>query len=143
MAAPRNEPQPGSMTQERWRQVKDLTRTSPGVRIVPARRFPQHACSDDSSLRKELESLLAADEGSFSSFLNFSVDVTLPAGTKVGEYQVRMLLGAGGVGEVYRARDLLLGRDVAIKVLPSFLSSNPDRLRRFEQEARAAAALNR
>jgi serine/threonine protein kinase len=60
----------------------------------------------------------------------------------VGDYEIQSLLGAGGMGEVYRARDLRLRRDVAIKVLPAFVSSDPDRLRRFEQEATAAAALN-
>jgi eukaryotic-like serine/threonine-protein kinase len=68
--------------------------------------------------------------------------MALSAGTKLGTYQIDCLLGAGGMGEVYRARDTTLGRDVAIKVLPAFLSQDPDRLRRFEQEARAAAALN-
>jgi serine/threonine protein kinase len=70
------------------------------------------------------------------------VRVTLRSGTKLGEYEVKSLPGSGGIGEVYRARDSRLGRDVAIKVLPSFLSSDSERLRRFEQEARAAAALN-
>jgi serine/threonine protein kinase len=68
--------------------------------------------------------------------------VTLTPGTKLGQYEIIAPLGAGGMGEVYRARDPQLGRDVAIKVLLSFLSRDPDRLRRFEQEARAAAALN-
>jgi serine/threonine protein kinase len=68
--------------------------------------------------------------------------MALTSGTRLGSYEILGPLGAGGMGEVYRARDQLLGRDVAIKVLPSFLSSNPERLRRFEQEARAAAALN-
>jgi eukaryotic-like serine/threonine-protein kinase len=67
---------------------------------------------------------------------------TLTSGTKLGDYEVKSLLGSGGMGEVYRARDSRLGRDVAIKVLPSFLSADSDRLRRFEQEARAAAVLN-
>jgi serine/threonine protein kinase/Tol biopolymer transport system component len=66
----------------------------------------------------------------------------LPAGTKLGPYEIQSLLGAGGMGEVYRARDTRLERDVAIKVLPSSLATDQDRLRRFEQEARAVAALN-
>src|SRR5277367_5669444 len=66
----------------------------------------------------------------------------LTAGTKLDGYEVLGLLGAGGMGEVYRARDPVLKRDVAIKVLPSFVSKDPDRLWRFEQEAQAAAALN-
>jgi len=68
--------------------------------------------------------------------------MALTPGTKLGPYEIIAPLGAGGMGEVYRARDPQLGRDVAIKVLPAFLSRDPDRLRRFEQEARAAAALN-
>ena len=66
----------------------------------------------------------------------------LATGTKLDGYEVLGLLGAGGMGEVYRARDSALRREVAIKVLPSFVSLDPDRLRRFEQEAQAAAALN-
>src|SRR6201997_507803 len=66
----------------------------------------------------------------------------LNAGTKLGPYEVQSPLGAGGIGEVYRARDARLGRDVAIKVLPEALTKDADRLRRFEQEARTIAALN-
>src|SRR6201984_2928273 len=66
----------------------------------------------------------------------------LTPGTKLNGYEVLSLLGAGGMGEVYRARDSALKREVAIKVLPAFVSQDPDRLRRFTQEAQAAAALN-
>jgi serine/threonine protein kinase/Tol biopolymer transport system component len=66
----------------------------------------------------------------------------LSAGTKLGRYEIRAKIGAGGMGEVYRARDEKLNRDVAIKVLPADLSQDVDRLRRFEQEAQAAGALN-
>jgi Tol biopolymer transport system component len=68
--------------------------------------------------------------------------MTLPAGTRLGSYEVVALLGAGGMGEVYRAHDAALGRDVAIKVLPTAVSADPDRLRRFESEARSAGLLN-
>src|SRR5437667_3752093 len=68
--------------------------------------------------------------------------MTLAAGTKLGRYEIRAKLGAGGMGEVYRARDEKLNRDVAIKVLPASLSQDSDRLLRFEQEAQAAGALN-
>src|SRR5216684_3339080 len=68
--------------------------------------------------------------------------MTLAAGTHVGPYEIEGLLGVGGMGEVYRARDPRIGRDVAIKVLPALWSHDRDRLRRFEQEARAAGALS-
>ena len=66
----------------------------------------------------------------------------LSAGTRLAHYEIRAHLGSGGMGEVYRAHDLTLQRDVALKVLPAELGADPDRLRRFEQEARAASALN-
>src|SRR2546426_7187918 len=68
--------------------------------------------------------------------------MSLAAGARLGPYEILSAIGAGGMGEVYRARDTRLDRDVAIKVLPPEFSSDPDRLARFEQEARAAAALN-
>jgi len=68
--------------------------------------------------------------------------MTLAVGTKIGPYEILSLLGAGGMGEVYRARDTRLNRDVAIKILPASFSGDSDRLRRFEAEARAVAALS-
>jgi serine/threonine protein kinase len=66
----------------------------------------------------------------------------LTPGTILGQYEIRSPLGAGGMGEVYRAHDTRLDREVAIKVLPESLTADPDRLRRFEQEARAARAFS-
>ena len=63
-------------------------------------------------------------------------------GAKLGPYEILEKIGAGGMGEVYRARDQRLGRDVAVKVLPAGLVTDPERLRRFEHEARAAGVLN-
>src|SRR5258706_1218224 len=68
--------------------------------------------------------------------------MTIAAGTRLGPYEILSPLGAGGMGEVYRARDTSLGRDVAIKVLPVAYSEDAERLRRFEQEAQAVGALN-
>ena len=68
--------------------------------------------------------------------------MNLTSGVRVGPYEIVAPLGAGGMGEVFRARDSRLKREVAIKVLPPAVSSDPDRLRRFEQEALATAALN-
>ena len=131
------------MTPERWQQIHDVLEKA--LELPPGERsaFLNRACSTDPSLRQEVETLLASSDDVRSSFLQSStLRVTLRSGTKLGEYEVKSLVGSGGMGEVYRARDSRLGRDVAIKVLPSFLSSDSDRLRRFEQEARAAAALN-
>src|SRR5262249_32210378 len=106
--------------------------------------FLAEACLDDPALRQEVESFLALDDhevpnGTLGSAAS---RVALPPGTRLGEYEVQSLLGAGGMGGVYRARDPRLCRHVAIKVLPLLVANDPDRLRRFEQEARAAAALN-
>ena len=67
--------------------------------------------------------------------------MTVPPGSRVGSFEVLELVGSGGMGEVYRAHDSRLGRDVAIKVIPASFAADADRVRRFEQEARAAAAL--
>ncbi|HVR29562.1 MAG TPA: protein kinase, partial [Thermoanaerobaculia bacterium] len=68
--------------------------------------------------------------------------MSLAAGTRYGPYEILHLLGAGGMGAVYRARDERLGRDVAVKVLPASLADDAERLGRFEQEARSASSLN-
>ena len=68
--------------------------------------------------------------------------MALTSGTRLGPYEIVAPLGAGGMGEVYRSRDSRLGREVAIEVLPASFHRDPERLRRFEQEARAAGALN-
>jgi TolB-like protein/Tfp pilus assembly protein PilF len=130
------------MTPERWQQVKGVLQNV--LELAPSGRaaFLDGACNGDPLLRQEVDSLLAAGDEGRSSFLQFPPTVHLGKGTRVGDYEIQSLLGAGGMGEVYRARDLRLRREVAIKVLPVFVSSDPDRLRRFEQEATAAAALN-
>jgi serine/threonine protein kinase len=66
----------------------------------------------------------------------------LPPGHKIGPYEILASIGAGGMGEVYRAKDTKLGRDVALKILPPEMAQDPDRLARFQREARAVAALN-
>jgi tetratricopeptide (TPR) repeat protein len=118
------------------------------ARPVPERTgVVAELCADDDALRHEVETLLA--QAGASSFLAvpalaaaaFSAPASL-IGRRVGPYAIESLLGVGGMGEVYRARDTKLGRDVAIKVLPGLLAADPDRLRRLEREARTLAALN-
>src|SRR5580658_7829830 len=111
------------MTPERWQQVRDVLEKA--LELAPGERsaFLDEACSSDPSLRREIETLLASGSDVRSSLLQSStLRVTLTSGTKLGEYEIKSLLGWGGMGEVYRARDPRLGR--------------------VEQEARAAAALN-
>jgi eukaryotic-like serine/threonine-protein kinase len=130
------------MTPERWQQVKELLYQAQQLRPEEWTAFLERSCSFDHALRQEVETLLTSSDARSSFLENSPVPVTLTPGTKLGDYEVQKLLGSGGMGEVYRARDPRLRRDVAIKVLPSFPSSNKERLRRFEQEAQAAAALN-
>ena len=72
----------------------------------------------------------------------WTFDMPFPPGARLGPYEILAALGAGGMGEVYRARDTRLGRDVAIKVIHAEVARDPDRIKRFEQEARAAGALS-
>ncbi len=107
------------------------------------RSYLDRACPEP-DVRREVESLLVAHEQRDRALTEQPVNAGQPfdEGAELGQYTILDRIGAGGMGEVYRARDTRLKRDVAIKVLPSFLSRDPDRLQRFELEARAAAALN-
>ncbi len=133
---------------ERWRRVKQIFQDA--IELPGAERdaYLANACADDPSLRAEIESLIAAHEqpGSFMDTPLFDLAEGAAAnpliGKSLGRYRMMALLGRGGVGEVYKAKDTVLGRDVAIKVLSSDFSSDQDRLHRFTQEARAASALN-
>src|SRR5215510_7894467 len=69
-------------------------------------------------------------------------DMSMTSGARVGSYEIISAIGAGGMGEVYRARDINLGRDVAIKVLPDAFAQDPERVARFEREAKTLASLN-
>ena len=131
------------MTGERWQEIRTVLEAALPMDSEKRRAYLDQVCSSDQSLRREVESLLAADKQARSSFLESPpLTVRLEKGTRLGDYEIQSLLGAGGMGEVYRARDLRLRRNVAVKVLPAVVSSDPERLRRFEQEATAAAALN-
>ena len=111
--------------------------------------FLARACVDDPTLRREVESLLAqpsagmidAPVGALVAGLVAPASV-LCTGRRLGVFEVQGLLGVGGMGEVYRARDTRLGRDVAIKILPRAFKDDPERLARFEREARVLASLN-
>jgi eukaryotic-like serine/threonine-protein kinase len=132
------------LTPERWQKVRDVLEQA--LELAPERRsrFLDVVCSSDPSLRSEVQSLLSADAQARSSFLEAPpvLPTALSTGTRLDDYEILSQIGSGGMGVVYRARDTRLGRDVAIKVLPAHVSSDANRLKRFEQEAQSAAALN-
>src|SRR5580765_2261904 len=124
------------MTPERWQQVKEILHGALQKEAGERSAFLGQACQADRSLQLEVESLLASAPGMAEDFLKTlcsesSDRAWLGKGERLGSYEVVNLLGVGGMGEVYRAHDPRLGRDVAIKVLPRASSSDPDRLRRF------------
>jgi tetratricopeptide (TPR) repeat protein len=131
------------MPAERWSEVKQIL--SSALELDPADRpaFLITACSGDAGLMLEVQSLLDA-YAKGGSFLERPAAAAsgLVEGARLGNYRIEALIGAGGMGEVYRAVDVSLGLAVAIKVLPAALSADPARLFRLEQEARAAAALS-
>ena len=132
-----------------WARLKEVFA---GARALPADRRPAYlaeACDGNEALRQEVESLLASDERA-KSFLEAPAVVRGDdtrvtrslEGQRIGPYQIASRIGAGGMGEVYQARDTTLNRQVAIKVLLPAVASDPDRLARFRREARVLASLN-
>jgi eukaryotic-like serine/threonine-protein kinase len=140
------------MDLERWKQIDNLF--SEALRLDPDKRnvFLEEVCQGDSDLKKEVEALLSSDGQVSSSIaaspgkLAFEMlaerSERFSPGHSIGPYKIITLIGAGGMGEVYRANDTRLNRYVAIKILPPEYSNNPERMRRFEQESRSAGLLN-
>jgi serine/threonine-protein kinase len=128
------------VTPERWRQVTDVFHAVLARDAPDRASYLDQACAGDRALRSEVDAMLAAHVAPTDASLTSAL--RLASGTMIGPYRVSQLLGAGGMGEVYRARDTKLGRDVALKVLPAEFTADVDRLARFEREARMLAALN-
>jgi serine/threonine-protein kinase len=141
------------MHAERWRQVEELYKAA--LDSTPAQRsaFLAEHCKGDQDLRNEVESLLRQEFSTPTSVDGFShrgladapyrpASSQLVEGAQLGPYRIEALLGAGGMGEVYRARDSRLERAAAVKVLLPALAGQPDFRKRFLREARAVAALN-
>ncbi|MEW5976673.1 MAG: protein kinase [Acidobacteriota bacterium] len=139
------------MTPERWRQIDSLVDLA--LEQEPSQRsaFLATACAGDEALRQDVEALLTAHEraGSFlaepasvGAIKTAEAEVSTLVGHEIGPYQILSALGQGGMGEVYLARDIRLGRRIALKLLPSQFTSDRDRLSRFQREARSAASLN-
>ena len=140
------------MSSDRWRQVEDLCHAALAYRAEERRAFLANACQGDEGLLREVESLLA-QESSAEGFMSVPAAVLAGSagldqpertliGARFGSYTIRSLLGVGGMGEVYRAHDETLGREVAIKVLSPAFTAEPERRARFEREARMLATLN-
>jgi serine/threonine protein kinase/Tol biopolymer transport system component len=130
------------MQAERWKQIEELYQAAQAQPVERRAAFLAQACPDDPQLRGEVQSLLDQQADSFLESAPLSAVRALATGAKLGNFEIVELLGRGGMGEVWRARDARLKRDVAIKVLPAGLARDPDRIARFEREARAASALN-
>ena len=139
----------GAVQRERWDRIAELYLDA--LRIPAAGRpgFLREACGGDESLSREVDSLLAQGDSTFletpalqaAARLMDVGEVSL-AGARLGPYEIISLVGAGGMGEVYRARDTRLERVVAVKVLPTGDTVSPVVLQRFRREARTASALN-
>jgi eukaryotic-like serine/threonine-protein kinase len=140
------------MTPERWQRVKQVFDSA--LQYEPARRsaFLSDACGGDDDLRQEVESLIASHEktGAFidapayeaAAELIVNNKAQMKPGQTLGAFEIISFISRGGMGEVYLAQDRRLSRKVALKILPVSFTKDRDRLRRFEQEARAASALN-
>jgi predicted ATPase len=145
-------------TPDRWPHVEHLYHAALALEERERATFLRHACGDDEGLRREVESLLAYASGAENFMQAPAIEMIAPAlispaliqaaeskplvGERLGPYEIGPLLGAGGMGEVYRARDPRLGRDIAVKVLPAGIARDEDAQKRFEREARSVAALS-
>ncbi len=139
------------MKQELWEKVNELYDAA--LECIPSERaaFLAEACAGNEELRREIESLLAASESAGildSQALGIAAQVIAGEqnktlrGRKIGHFKILTVIGSGGMGEVYEALDVNLGRKAALKLLPQQYTLEPERVERFKQEARAASALN-
>src|SRR5262245_33384346 len=140
------------MTPERYRQISELYHAA--LELDPGERaaFLERACIGDEELRREIESLLSSQEQASGFLASPALGIAAAMlsdekadalkGRTIGRYRVLSLIGAGGMGRVYLAEDVELGRRVALKLLPEHFTHNQNQVQRFRQEARAASALN-
>ena len=141
------------MTPERWQVVCGIVQSAMELQGTERAAFLDSKCSDDPLLRKDVDHYLSIEGKLDPGFLESPAaghvtpsttaagETIVAAGMRLGPYEIQALIGAGGMGEVYRARDMRLNRTVAIKVIPHSLVQDRARLQRFEREARAIASL--
>ena len=140
------------MKRERNRQIDHVFQVALARNLAERAAFLDEACAGDPALRREVEALLSSDEQGGGFIESPAIEIapelvaddqtTALAGQTIGPYRIETELGKGGMGEVYLAQDSRLRRKVALKFLPAFFTTDERRLRRFEQEAHAASALN-
>ncbi len=140
------------MKDQGWQQVDKVFQAAVELDAVGRAAFLDVACAGDRILRTEVESLLTADSHQWdlidtsalesAAILLEDEQTRLSPGENIGHYEIVRLIGKGGMGEVYLARDQILNRNIALKLLPFYYTQNEDRLRRFQREAQAASALN-
>ncbi len=135
------------MSNARWQRIQNIYHAALERPASTRAEFLQEACTGDAALRHEVQSLLdqpiSAEKFLVTGESGANDDIpAVRVGQRLGVYQVQALIGRGGMGEVYRARDTRLGRDVAIKLLPLSFVADADRCARFEREARVLATLN-
>jgi serine/threonine protein kinase/Tol biopolymer transport system component/Flp pilus assembly protein TadD len=138
------------MTPERWQQIKALLESAIERDPLAREAFLDEACAGDPGLRREVEALIEshARAGDFIESPAYAVMADslaasdLAPGSAIGPYEIISRLAAGGMGDIYLAEDTRLGRKVVLKALPTAFTKDPERVRRFQLEARAASALN-
>jgi predicted ATPase len=152
------------MPTDRWKQTDNLLQAVLERPAAERDAFLRHACAGDAALEREVRSLLTSQQQAGSFLESPAIELAARAlaveqteglpkdlkasrdwmapGAKLGPYEIVAALGAGGMGEVYRARDTRLDRGVAIKILPAAFSADHERLQRFDREARLASSLN-
>ncbi len=130
------------MRADLWKKIEELYHAVLAQPPEERAAFLAQASPDDPQVRAEVQALLDQKAASFFESAPLSAVQALGAGSRLGNFEIVGLLGRGGMGEVYRARDSRLKREVAIKTLPPLFAADHDRIARFEREARAASALN-
>ncbi|HEX5884739.1 MAG TPA: protein kinase [Pyrinomonadaceae bacterium] len=140
------------ITHERWQRIKEIFHSAQERPPADRPDFLNEVCGDDLLIREEVEALLTADAGNenfltspafeFAAGMLSDEAAEFAAGERVGRYEILCSLGAGGMGQIYLARDAQLGRNIALKLISQEFATDPRRVLRFEQEARAASALN-